>query len=257
MGNTDDASSSNQESDHTRRWGGLSPGAQEALELRDYSSTSLAEQLATSGLEIGRLVTAREELAAAGAWIPGVEVLPRTIYQQPHRGFFGEFARHGEGTVGELGFWPRQWATARMFAGTAKGFHIHPPAIPEGVDPAAWFQKLFVELPDNVALRPYDREQWDMMFFVQGMVEMLLVDERAGMPRRVMRFIIFGDDLPGPNNAGIVIPAGVAHALHCASTTDCIMVYGTSTVFDPLAEGRIASGVETKHLPADWKAYLD
>lgn len=258
MGHSDEnaSSSSSSTSDHDQRWRGLKPGAREALELRDYSAASTAEQLSTTGLEAGKIIAAREELIAADAWIPGVEILPRTIYQQRHRGFFGEFARHGEGKAGELGFWPRQWATARMFAGTAKGFHIHPPAIPEGEEPEAWFQKLFVDEADNFALRPYDKEQWDMMFFVQGTIEMLLVDERAGLPRRVMRIVIFGDDLPGPNNAGVIIPAGVAHALLCAGSTDCIMVYGTSTTFDPLAEGRIASGVEVKHLPADWKAYL-
>ncbi|MEZ5327114.1 MAG: hypothetical protein R3F19_18860 [Verrucomicrobiales bacterium] len=251
---TDQASDSG--NDNHQRWRGLKRSAQAALELRDYSAGSPAEQLATTGLEVGRLVSGRKELEAADAWIPGVEIVPRTIYQQRHRGFFGEFARQEQGIVGRLGLWPRQWATARMFAGTAKGFHIHPPAIPDGEQPEAWFRKLFIDEPDNVALRPYDREQWDVMFFIQGMIEMLLVDERAGLPRRVMRFVIFGDDLPGANNAGVVIPAGVAHALHCTSSGDCIMVYGTSTTFDPLAEGRIASGIETKHLPDDWRAFI-
>jgi dTDP-4-dehydrorhamnose 3,5-epimerase-like enzyme len=251
--NSDQASDSG--SDTNQRWRGLKPAARAALELRDYSAASPAEQLATTGLDVGRLISGRRELEAADAWIPGVEIVPRTIYQQRHRGFFGEFARQEQGVVGDLGLWPRQWATARMFAGTAKGFHIHPPAIPEGEQPEAWFRKLFIDEPDNVALRPYDREQWDVMF-IQGMIEMLLMDERAGLPRRVMRFVIFGDDLPGQNNAGVVIPAGVAHALHCTGSDDCIMVYGTSTVFDPLAEGRIASDVETKHLPEDWRAFM-
>lgn len=255
MGNTDDASHSS--SDHDRRWRGLKPAARAALELRDYSTADAAEQLATTGLEVGRLIADRKELEAADAWIPGVEILPRTIYQQRHRGFFGEFARQEEGPVADAGLWPRQWATARMFAGTAKGFHIHPPAIPDDEEAEAWFKKLFVDESENVTLRPYDREQWDVMFFVQGMIEMLLVDERAGLPRRMMRFVIFGDDLPGPNNAGIVIPAGVAHALHCTGSSDCIMVYGTSTVFDPLAEGRIGSGVEMKHLPDEWRAFVE
>jgi hypothetical protein len=70
--------------------------------------------------------------------------------------------------------------------------YLAQPAIPAGTTPEAWFQRLFVEEPENYALRPYDQEQWDMMFFIQGQAEMFLVDERAGMPRRKMRFIIEG-----------------------------------------------------------------
>jgi len=113
-----------------------------------------------------------------------------------------------------------------------------------------------VDEPANFALRPYAHEQWDAMFFVLGGVEMLLVDERAGMPRRTMRFIIEGDDRRGASNAGVVIPAGVAHALRVEGGTDAIMVYGTSTKFDPAFEGRIADGVERAPLPEEWQRYL-
>jgi dTDP-4-dehydrorhamnose 3,5-epimerase-like enzyme len=238
----------------TKRWHGLNPDAQRALGQRDYSATTLSERLGTSGVESGELLGRRDELAAS--WIPGVEVFGRKIFPQRHRGFFGEFARQGEGPLGAIGLWPQQWATARMFAGTAKGFHIHPPHIPDGTEPAAWFRRLFVDEPNNFALRPYDREQWDAMFFVMGNVEMLLVDERAGMPRRVMRFIVEGDDHRGASNAGVVIPAGVAHALRVEGGTDAIMVYGTSTKFDPAFEGRIADGVERAPLPDEWQRYL-
>lgn len=239
-------------------WKALKPGASEALTQRDYSAKSLAERLGTTGVDAGELVAAdRTKPDIAAAWIPGVEMIGRKIYPQRHRGFFGEFARQDDGTLANLGLWPKQWATARMFAGTAKGFHIHPPFIPEGEDPAKWFQRLFIDEPNNFALRPYDREQWDAMFFVQGIIEMLLVDERVGMPRRVMRFIIEGDDLRGPNNAGVVIPAGVAHALRSASSVDAIMVYGTSTQFNPSFEGRIADSVEKAPLPDDWQRYID
>ena len=235
-------------------WHALKPAARSQLSQRDYSQKSPAERLATSGIEAGEAIAKRAELSSA--WIPGVEIFPRRIFAQRHRGFFGEFARMDDGPLAALGLWPRQWATARMFAGTAKGFHIHPPHIPDGTAPEAWFRRLFIEEPQNFALRPYDREQWDAMFFVQGKVEMLLVDERAGMPRRVMRFIIEGDDQRGPNNAGLVIPAGVAHALRAEGSRDTIMVYGTSTQFDPAFEGRIADDVERAPLPAEWQAYI-
>lgn len=238
------------------RWSGLKPAARSQLGQRDYSSKSLAERLAGSGVEAGELIAAgRENLAEA--WIPGVELFARRIYAQRHRGFFGELARQEQGPLGSIGFWPRQWATARMFPSTAKGFHIHPPHIPEGTAAEAWFRRLFIDEPQNMALRPYGQEQWDVMFFVQGTVEMLLVDERAGLPRRVMRFLIEGDDRPGPSNAGVVIPAGVAHALRAEGASDAIMVYGTSTAFEPAFEGRIADGVERAPLPAEWQGYLD
>jgi dTDP-4-dehydrorhamnose 3,5-epimerase-like enzyme len=77
------------------------------------------------------------------------------------------------------------------------------------------------------------------------------------MPRKVMRFIIEGDDQRGPNNAGVVIPAGVAHALRAEGARDAIMVYGTTTQFNPEFEGRIADGVERAPLPPEWQQYLD
>ncbi len=239
----------------TNRWHALRPEAQATLSQRDYSARSLAERLGTTGVEAGEIAGRAAELATA--WIPGVEVFARKIYAQRHRGFFGEFARQGEGALADIGLWPRQWATARMFAGTAKGFHIHPPHIPEDTDPAAWFRRLFVEEPKNFSLRPYDREQWDAMFFIMGNVEMLLVDERAGMERRAMRFIIEGDERRGANNAGVVIPSGVAHALRVEGASDAIMVYGTTTQFDPNFEGRIADGVERAPLPEEWQRYID
>ena len=236
-------------------WKCLKPEARALLTQRDYAAKSLAERLASSGVEAGELIAAgRAKLM--DAWIPGVEIFGRRIFPQRHRGFFSEFARQYDGALAAIGLWPRQWATARMFANTAKGFHIHPPYLPEGETAEAWFRKLFIEEPENFALRPYAREQWDAMFFVQGNVEMLLVDERAGLPRRTMRFILEGDDTRGANNAGVVIPSGVAHALRVEGAADAIMVYGTSTQFDPAFEGRIADGVETARLPAEWERYI-
>jgi dTDP-4-dehydrorhamnose 3,5-epimerase-like enzyme len=233
-------------------WQGLRESAQAQLGQRNYSVQSLAERLKSTGVEAGELVGIdRSPLA----WIPGVEIFARKVYPQRHRGFFGEFARRGEGDLGRIGLWPKQWATATMYANTAKGFHIHPPSIPEEVAPAEWFAKLFHEEPTNYELRPYDREQWDVMFFVQGTIEMLLVDERAGMERRVMRMLMDGDDQRGRNNVGIVIPAGVAHALRAEGARDVIMVYGTSTSFEPSFEGRIAAGVESAPLPEEWSKY--
>lgn len=236
-------------------WRGLKPEARRQLETRDYQRRPLRERLATSGVEAGEVAGGPAE-DLREAWIPGVEVFHRPVYQQRHRGWFAEFARQEDpqSVLCRIGLWPRQWATALMFAGTAKGFHIHPPHIPEGEDPAAWFQRLFTsEAPPP---RPYGLEQWDAMFFVQGICEMFLVDERAGLPRRRMRLLIEGDNRPGPHNAGVVIPAGVAHAVRSAGSEDLIMVYGTSTQFVPASEGRLLSGIENPGVPADWARYF-
>ncbi len=220
-------------------WHGLSPTARAALKTRDYNER----------------VAEAKELVGDVPRIPGVEIFHRRVFQQRHRGHFAEFAREGEGTPGKIGLWPRQWATALMFAGTSKGFHIHPPHIPEGTSAEAWFKRLFIDEPQSFSLRPYALEQWDIMFFAQGQAEMLLIDERAGMTRQKMRFIIEGDDMPGPNNVGVIIPAGVAHAIRAASSRDLLMVYGTSTTFAPENEGRIAHGIESPVTPPDWDAY--
>ena len=222
-----------------QRWKGLRESARAALEQRDYSSPPMGA---------GRLV--------GGETIPGVTLFRRQIFAQRHRGFLGELARRDEPPLSDLGLWPAQWSSACMFGGTAKGFHIHPPHVPEGEEPEAWFRKLYIEGKDEVGLRPYAQEQWDVMFFVRGLAEMILVDERAGLPRETMHFFIDGDDHAGEHNVGVVIPAGVAHALRAAGAGDVMMIYGTTTVFDPGAEGRIGSAIEKAPLPPEWESYL-
>jgi dTDP-4-dehydrorhamnose 3,5-epimerase-like enzyme len=115
---------------------------------------------------------------------------------------------------------------------------------------------LFINEAENYSLRRYDEEQWDVMFFLQGRAEMILCDIRAGFPRRVMRFFIDGDNHRSKNNIGVVIPPGVAHAVRAEGSEDVIMVYGTSTVFAPEFEGRIASEIETAELPQGWREFL-
>jgi dTDP-4-dehydrorhamnose 3,5-epimerase-like enzyme len=240
--------------DGEKLWQGLSADTRSALSTRDYTSGDLAQQLATSGVEAGKLVGSRAELA--DAWIAGVEIFARAIYSQRHRGLFGEFVRRDDGILARIGMWPRQWAAARMFAQTAKGFHVHPPSVPQGTTAEAWMRRQFVDEPENFSLRRYDDEQWDVMFFVQGRVEMLLHDIRGGMPRRTMRLWIDGDNYRGANNVGVLVPPGVAHAIRVEGSEDAIMVYGTSTSFRPEFEGRIASEIEMSVLPESWQRFL-
>ncbi|HVE15974.1 MAG TPA: hypothetical protein VNB29_04515 [Chthoniobacterales bacterium] len=235
-------------------WRGLTESARQRLTQRDYQAAGVEERIATSGLEGGQALASEGALREAGVWIPGVEVFHRVVHAQRLRGMFGEFAREGEGTLGRIGFWPKQWACARMYAGSGKGFHIHPPFVPEAGDAAAWFARVFATGEDeDFSLRPYDREQWDVMFVAQGRLEMFLIDERAGMPRRRMRFTIDGDEHRGPNTVGVVIPPGVAHAMRVEGSSDVVMVYGTSTVFRPDFEGRMAASLENASLPPEWE----
>ena len=239
------------------RWQGIDPAARNALNARDYRMGSFAQELVQRGLDAGELAAAdRNDRNVKKAWIPGVEVFARRIFAQRHRGGFGEFVRQDEGVLAKIGFWPKQWSGARMFAGTAKGFHVHPPSVPVDTTPEKWHRRLFIREREKYSLRRYDDEQWDVMFFLQGRIEMILCDIRAGLPRRIMRFFIDGDDHPSSNNAGVVIPPGVAHAIRVEGSEDVIMVYGTSTVFHPEFEGRIASEVETAQLPEGWQEFL-
>jgi len=233
----------------------LGASAREELETRVYDPVgSMGEQLGGSGLAASAAMAGREELGEA--WIPGVEIFPRRVFQQKGRGYFAELTRLSEGVLERIGLRPQQWASALMHRDSAKGFHLHPPFVPPGEDPAQWFASLYLTGAEAVKRRPYEREQWDVMFFLTGICEMLLVDERAGLPRRVMRFVIAGDSRPGPDNAAVVIPPGVAHALRNIGNEDLLMVYGTSTTFNPEWEGRIASEVEAAPLPASWERYL-
>jgi dTDP-4-dehydrorhamnose 3,5-epimerase-like enzyme len=243
--------------DDKKLWQGLTADAQKALAMRDYAPQSFAHRVARVGIEAGQLAAADPTTEEnREIWIPGVEIFPRKIHHQRYRGVFGEFVRRDEGVLKRIGFWPGQWANARMFAQTAKGFHVHPPSIPEGTKPEDWMRRLFIEEPENYALRRYADEQWDVMFFVQGVAEMILRDVRAGLPARTMRFFVDGDNHPGANNVGIVVPPGIAHAIRVEGSEDVIMVYGTSTSFHPEFEGRIASEIETAVLPEGWGKFL-
>src|SRR5213083_1038365 len=238
-------------------WEGIDTGARNALSTRNYRTASFAQELSERGVDARKLVAAdRNKREVQEAWIPGVEIFSRKIHPQRHRGSFGEFVRRDEGILSQIGFWPKQWSAARMFAQTAKGFHVHPPSIPEGTTAADWLRRLFIDEPDNYSLRPYDEEQWDVMFFLQGRAETILCDLRIGLSRRIMRFFVDGDDHRSSNNVGIVIPPGVAHAIRSEGSEDVIMVYGTSTTFQPEFEGRIASEIETAQLPDSWQKFL-
>src|SRR6476620_4019254 len=196
----------------TSLWLGVSEAARNALTARNYKAGPLAQEIAYSGLDASELAAAdRSRPEVKRAWIPGVEIFPRKIHSQRHRGVFGELGRRDEGVLAKIGFWPKQWSAARMFAQSAKGFHVHPPSIPPDTTAEKWLRRLFVRSPDNYSLRRYDDEQWGVMFFLQGTAEMILCDVRAGFSKRIMRFFSEVDNHRSSNNMGVVVPPGVAH----------------------------------------------
>src|SRR3984893_5676549 len=237
-------------------WHGLNERARKALAARDYKTGSLGQRVPESGVDAGELAGTRSKVELKKVWIPGVEIFSRMIHPQRHRGSFGELTRESEGILAKIGLRPKQWSAARMFADSAKGFHIHPPSIPDDSTAEKWLRRLFVAQPQSYSLRPYDHEQWDVMFFLQGRADVFLRDVRAGLPARNMRFFVDGDNHRSRNNVGVVIPPGVAHAIRAEGSEDLIMVYGTSMTFQPEFEGRIASEIETAELPASWRKFL-
>src|SRR5438093_10401065 len=139
-------------------WQGIDAIARDDLNTRDYRTASFAEGLSQRGLEASELVAAyRNKRDVKEAWIPGVEIFARKIHAQRHRGLFAEFVRRDEGILARLCLWPKQWSAARMFANTAKGFHVHPPSIPKGGVAADWLRRVFIDERENYSLRSEER----------------------------------------------------------------------------------------------------
>ena len=236
-------------------WRGLKATALNQLETQNYKQADLSDALSSEGVLVADLIANRESLI--DQWIPGVEVFSRRVFSQKGRGHFSELVRINEGILNDIGLMPQQYASASMHAKSAKGFHIHPPHIPAEYSAEDWFSKCYINEPANFSLRNYGLEQWDVMFFLTSICEVFLVDERVGMPRNVMRFTIHGDKYPGSENAAVVIPPGVAHAIKNIGAEDLIMTYGTSTPFNPDWEGRIVSCVEEVSLDERWETYMN
>ncbi|MGA0845003.1 MAG: hypothetical protein ACO3RV_00550, partial [Luteolibacter sp.] len=115
------------------RWAGIRPDARTMLQTRNYASGDVAGLLTGRGLPASEALKHRTELSKV--WIPGVEILPRSLHQQSGRGYFSELVRMEEGTLKQIGLTPQQWSAAMMHRDAAKGFHIHPPHIPDGKSP--------------------------------------------------------------------------------------------------------------------------
>ena len=95
------------------------------------------------------------------------------------------------------------------------------------------------------------------MFFLQGRVEMILCDVRARFAAARHAILHRWRQSSRQQQCG-------SGRFHPASRTrfaskgaeDVIMVYGTSTIFHPEFEGRIASEIESAELPESWQKFL-
>src|SRR4051794_17455625 len=112
-------------------WRGLDETSRKAVSYRDYAPTSLGLRLVEAGVDASELFAVdRSAAAVKEIWIPAVEIFARKVHAQRQRGTFSELGRQNEGVLAQIGLWPRQWSGARMYAGSAKGFHVHPPHVP-------------------------------------------------------------------------------------------------------------------------------
>src|SRR5436309_14412042 len=87
-------------------WVGLNERARKFLAARDYKADSPGQQISGSGLDAGDVLAPRNKAELKKVWIPDVEIFPRTIHAQRHRGSFGELARESEGVLGKIGLRP-------------------------------------------------------------------------------------------------------------------------------------------------------
>jgi len=136
--------------------------------------------------------------------IPGVAVNEFTLWPDD-RGYFVEIARLRTGPVAE--FPPdSQVSCALSYPGTIKAFHFH-------------------------------RHQTDFWVPVQGMLQVALVDLRAGSPTFGVRNTLYVGAL---RSWSIVIPPGVGHGYKVIGESPAMLVYVTNRVYNPDDEGRIA-----------------
>lgn len=137
--------------------------------------------------------------------IPGVIVQNVALWADD-RGYFCEVARLGQGLLGSYPPASTQVSAALSYPGAIKAFHYH-------------------------------RHQNDMWTVVNGMLQVALVDLRAGAPTFGLRNTLYLGVL---RPWQILIPPGVGHGYKVVGHTPSMLVYCTDRFYDPQDEGRIA-----------------
>ena len=133
------------------------------------SARSLAEQIAEDGIEAGQLdrglsateVAARLDSGRGNFCPHHLSAASSRVVRRirpPRRRTAGEDRASGRSNGRPRGCSRRP---RKVFTSIRRAF-------PEADSPNEWFQRLFVAEPQNFSLRPYDEEQWDVMFFVRA-----------------------------------------------------------------------------------------
>lgn len=137
--------------------------------------------------------------------IEGVRVEPYALWPDD-RGYFLEVMRGGQKLV--AGFPPEttQVSAACNYPGIIKAFHYH-------------------------------LEQTDCWAPCAGMMQVALVDLRAGSPSFGRKNTIYAGEL---RPWQILIPPGVGHGYKVVSSKPSMLVYVTNRIYNPKDEGRIA-----------------
>lgn len=136
--------------------------------------------------------------------IDGVTITPYPIWPDD-RGYFLEVARLGKGPTAAYPFESTQVSAALSYTGTIKAFHFH-------------------------------KHQTDCWVPVQGMLQVALVDLRAGSKTHGARNTLYVGAL---RPWQIIVPPGVAHGYKVIGPDHAMLVYLTDRFYNPEDEGRI------------------
>jgi dTDP-4-dehydrorhamnose 3,5-epimerase len=137
--------------------------------------------------------------------IAGVQVAPIAVWPDD-RGYFLEVQRMGQGLA--AGFPPAtsQISAALNYPGAIKAFHFH-------------------------------LHQTDCWTPARGMLQVALVDLRAGSPTFGLRNTLYVGEL---RPWQILIPPGVGHGYKVVGRAESMLIYMTDRLYNPQDEGRIA-----------------
>jgi len=148
--------------------------------------------------------------------IAGVRVQPFAIYPDD-RGYFLEVSRIGIGLAADFPPATTQTSAALNYPGTIKAFHFH-------------------------------KHQTDCWTPARGLLQVALVDLRAGSPTFGRRNTLYvGSMRPWQ----ILIPPGVAHGYKVIGREEAMLVYMTDRFYNPQDEGRIS--YDDASINYDWE----
>lgn len=148
--------------------------------------------------------------------IAGVEIRPHALWPDD-RGYFLEVMRFGQGLPADYPASSTQVSAAVSYPGTIKAFHYH-------------------------------QHQRDVWVPVSGMLQVALVDLRAGSPTFGRRNTLYAGTL---RPWQVLIPAGVGHGYKVIGEQPALLVYVTDRFYNPSDEGRIPYNDES--INYDWE----